>query len=274
MSQNSVARHRCNLCSFETKTGSSLSGHRRFNHVGTICRWEGCNLKAGSEKALRAHIMQAHNLKTAVDKTNADGTIVRRYVCSWPGCGKDHLNYPNANRCAFGHVYKAYMRATAGGEQVDITDEEIDDETDEEDASTAVGEDESIQSGADARASREASSLPFPPKGQNKAATIDRVLEAVHALSAKVDKLSKELHDSAYKTDYIIDRQDDVETILYRLHNTTDELVQRAASRAGATAEQPSDADAANLSVRENSAKRSRGDDSPSPPPTKRGRMD
>lgn len=47
-------------CCDASTSASNFSNHVRYNHIGTICAWSGCNVQATTEDRLRVHIRENH----------------------------------------------------------------------------------------------------------------------------------------------------------------------------------------------------------------------
>ncbi|KAI0886706.1 uncharacterized protein GGS22DRAFT_186780 [Annulohypoxylon maeteangense] len=106
-------RLQCDKCSYKAKkTTGNLLNHIYYNHIGTQCSWPGCDVQTPSETAMRAHLRRVHCDADVHVAEEGDRTIVR-FKCTWPECGKIHVQHSNAIRCCNFHAYHANKRREA-----------------------------------------------------------------------------------------------------------------------------------------------------------------
>ncbi|KAI6082133.1 hypothetical protein F4821DRAFT_247733 [Hypoxylon rubiginosum] len=98
-------------CGKSFKNPHCVKSHIECFHIGTVCEWPGCNVQKATEDELRVHIRDEHNPTVGVDKTNADGSIAKKYECKW--CHRWMVTPHSAVRCAYIHVRREFVKKLA-----------------------------------------------------------------------------------------------------------------------------------------------------------------
>ncbi|KAI6083765.1 hypothetical protein F4821DRAFT_262636 [Hypoxylon rubiginosum] len=88
-------RQACGRCRKMVLNARGLTEHMQWTHVGTQCHWPGCAITTNNEKEMHEHLKAAHIVAVEVQAPSPDGTMVTKYRCAWPGCGKSVLLFEN-----------------------------------------------------------------------------------------------------------------------------------------------------------------------------------
>ncbi|OTA90881.1 hypothetical protein M434DRAFT_33235 [Hypoxylon sp. CO27-5] len=94
-------RHQCHACPFDSPSARNMQHHIRYNHIGTVCAWPGCDIQTTTDEELRTHIRGDHCSLEQLGSRNG------RLCCPWPGCEKAYTKATAVARCMYFHTYDA-----------------------------------------------------------------------------------------------------------------------------------------------------------------------
>ncbi|OTA55790.1 hypothetical protein K449DRAFT_438346 [Hypoxylon sp. EC38] len=188
-------QHQCHMCPYNSPSARNMQQHIRYNHIGTVCAWPGCDIQTTTDKELRTHIRSDHCSLEQLGSRNG------RLYCPWPGCEKAYTDVPAVARCTYFHTYDAMQAgypdiqgdADVGNNNVvpagrggfgPAGDDDFAPGSDSDDDSVPADDDVSVHAGND----------DFAPAGDaDNEPTLREVLDAVRDMAGELRLLRREM---------------------------------------------------------------------------------